>query len=91
MRIALLGFSIECNRFAPVATEADFASRTLLSGQAMLDEARSAAPHHPIRGLAPGALPRIQYREGTDPAGLAAGPRLSREHRAEHPMVPLKS
>ena len=24
-RIALLGFSIECNRFAPVATEADFA------------------------------------------------------------------
>ena len=43
-RIALLGFSIECNRFAPVATEADFASRTLLSGQAMLDEARSSAP-----------------------------------------------
>ena len=25
-RIALLGFSIECNRFAPIATEADFAS-----------------------------------------------------------------
>jgi microcystin degradation protein MlrC len=44
MRIALLGFSIECNRFAPVATEADFASRTLLSGQVMLDEARSPAP-----------------------------------------------
>jgi microcystin degradation protein MlrC len=43
-RIALLGFSIECNRFAPVATQADFASRTLLSGQAMLDEARAAAP-----------------------------------------------
>ncbi|HXC15082.1 MAG TPA: M81 family metallopeptidase [Stellaceae bacterium] len=43
-RIALLGFSIECNRFAPVATEADFSTRTLLSGQAMLDEARSAAP-----------------------------------------------
>ena len=43
-RIALLGFSIECNRFAPVATEADFASRTLLSGEAMLTEARSPAP-----------------------------------------------
>jgi microcystin degradation protein MlrC len=43
-RIALLGFSIECNRFAPVATEADFSSRTLLSGQEMLDEARSSAP-----------------------------------------------
>jgi microcystin degradation protein MlrC len=43
-RIALLGFSIECNRFAPVATEADFRARTLLSGDAMLQEARAAAP-----------------------------------------------
>ena len=43
-RIALLGFSIECNRFAPVATEADFASRTLVSGEAMVAEARSPAP-----------------------------------------------
>ncbi len=52
--IALLGFSIECNRFAPVATEADFASRTLLSGQAMLDEARSPAPR--MLGELPGFL-----------------------------------
>ena len=43
-RIALLGFSIECNRFAPIATEADFASRTLVGGEAMVVEARSAAP-----------------------------------------------
>jgi microcystin degradation protein MlrC len=43
-RIALLGFSIECNRFAPVATETDFTSRTLVSGDAMLAEARSPAP-----------------------------------------------
>lgn len=43
-RIALLGFSIECNRFAPVATEADFASRTLIAGEAMVIDARSAAP-----------------------------------------------
>lgn len=43
-RIALLGFSIECNRFAPVATEADFRTRTLVSGPEMLAEARSAAP-----------------------------------------------
>ena len=43
-RIALLGFSIECNRFAPVATEADFATRTLFRGPAMLAEARAAAP-----------------------------------------------
>ena len=43
-RIALLGFSIECNRFAPVATEHDFVTKTLFRGQAMLDEARAAAP-----------------------------------------------
>jgi microcystin degradation protein MlrC len=43
-RIALLGFSIECNRFAPIAMEEDFASRTLVSGEAMLIEARGPAP-----------------------------------------------
>jgi microcystin degradation protein MlrC len=53
-RIALLGFSIECNRFAPVATEADFASRTLLAGQAMVTEARSAAPR--MLGELPGFI-----------------------------------
>jgi microcystin degradation protein MlrC len=53
-RIALLGFSIECNRFAPVATEADFVGKTLLTGQAMLDDARSDAPH--MLGEMPGFL-----------------------------------
>lgn len=43
-RVALLGFSIECNRFAPVAMEADFRDRTWVEGQAMLDGARSPAP-----------------------------------------------
>ena len=43
-RIALLGFSIECNRFAPPCGERDFASRTLLRGEALLADARSAAP-----------------------------------------------
>lgn len=43
-RIALLGFSIESNRFAPVATEADFRTRTLIGGVEMVGEARSAAP-----------------------------------------------
>jgi len=43
-RVALLGFSIECNRFAPVAFEADFQARTLLGGDIMLNNARSAAP-----------------------------------------------
>jgi microcystin degradation protein MlrC len=43
-RIALLGFSIECNRFAPVATKTHFAERTLIGGDAMVAEARSPAP-----------------------------------------------
>jgi microcystin degradation protein MlrC len=43
-RVALLGFSIECNRFAPIAFEIDFRARTLLGGATMLDNARSAAP-----------------------------------------------
>jgi len=43
-RVALLGFSIECNRFAPVATEADFRNRTLIGGASLVAEARSPAP-----------------------------------------------
>jgi microcystin degradation protein MlrC len=39
-----LGFSIECNRFAPVTVEADFAARVLVRGEAMLADARSASP-----------------------------------------------
>ncbi len=53
-RIALLGFSIECNRFAPVATERDFAARTLMRGDAMLADARSDAPH--MLGELPGFI-----------------------------------
>jgi len=43
-RVALLGFSIECNRFAPIAYESDFRARTLLGGEVMLANARSPAP-----------------------------------------------
>jgi len=43
-RIALLGFSIECNRFAPPATLRDFETRCLLRGQAIVEDARAAAP-----------------------------------------------
>jgi microcystin degradation protein MlrC len=52
--IALLGFSIECNRFAPIATETDFVSRTLMRGEAMVGDARSAAPH--MLGELPGFI-----------------------------------
>jgi microcystin degradation protein MlrC len=43
-RIALLGFSIECNKFAPPATKAHFLARTYLEGDAILADARSATP-----------------------------------------------
>jgi microcystin degradation protein MlrC len=43
-RVALLGFSIECNRFAPIAGETDFAARTLLRGAPILQDARATAP-----------------------------------------------
>jgi microcystin degradation protein MlrC len=43
-KIAILGFAIECNQFAPVSTRADFESRCLLGGDALIAEARSAAP-----------------------------------------------
>src|SRR5215470_2344718 len=43
-RIALLGFSIECNKFAPPATEADFSARALAAGAELLAEARATHP-----------------------------------------------
>ena len=43
-RVALLGFSIECNKFAPPATRAHFLARTYLEGDTILKDARSAIP-----------------------------------------------
>jgi microcystin degradation protein MlrC len=43
-RVALLGFSIECNKFAPPATKAHFLARTYLEGDAVIQEARSPTP-----------------------------------------------
>ncbi|QQS12427.1 MAG: M81 family metallopeptidase [Rhodospirillales bacterium] len=43
-RIALLGFAIECNRFAPVSTREDFAVDVDMRGNALLVEARKPAP-----------------------------------------------
>jgi microcystin degradation protein MlrC len=43
-RIAILGFAIESNRFAPVSTRADFVSRAYLQASALLDDARKEAP-----------------------------------------------
>jgi len=43
-RIALLGFSIECNKFAPPATAADFSARGDAAGAGLLAETRAAHP-----------------------------------------------
>jgi microcystin degradation protein MlrC len=43
-RVALLGFSIECNKFAPIARRADFEQRCYLAGEALIREARAVAP-----------------------------------------------
>ena len=42
-RIAILGFAIECNRFAPVTTAADFQHDVDIRGNQIVSEARSGA------------------------------------------------
>jgi microcystin degradation protein MlrC len=44
VRIAILGFLLESNRFAPITRRADFDGRTWLEGEAVLIDAQSAAP-----------------------------------------------
>ena len=39
-RIAILGFSIECNRFSPVTTAADFGKRADIRGDEIVQQAR---------------------------------------------------
>jgi microcystin degradation protein MlrC len=67
-RIALLGFSIECNRFAPVAAETDFAARTLIRGAAMVADARSPAPH--MLGEMPGFIADMDAAGAWEPVPL---------------------
>ena len=69
-RVALLGFSIECNRFAPITHENDFTARTLLGGEAMLANARSPAPM--MLGEMPGFVADMDA--AGDMAGDMAGP-----------------
>ena len=42
-RIAVLGFAIECNRFSPVTTAADFQQDVDIRGNQIVSEARSGA------------------------------------------------
>jgi Metallopeptidase family M81 len=70
-RIALLAFSIECNRFVPIAHESDFRARTLLGGEAMLANARSPAPM--MLGEMPGFVANIDAAGPWEPVpGLLA-------------------
>jgi microcystin degradation protein MlrC len=67
-RIALLGFSIECNRFAPVTHERDFAIRTLLRGEDIMEDARGPAPR--MLGELPGFIGDMDAAQPWEPVPL---------------------
>src|SRR5215469_18191711 len=68
-RVALLGFSIECNRFAPPATKAHFLARTYLEGEAIVDEARAPAPT--MLPETPGFVAAMDASGAWAPVGIA--------------------
>jgi microcystin degradation protein MlrC len=65
-RIAICGFSIECNRFAPVATRAHFA---YFAGDDIAAEARAPAPR--MLGEIPGFVTDMDAAGQWRPVGLA--------------------
>lgn len=68
-RIAVLGFSIECNKFAPPATKAHFLASTYLEGEAIIEEARGATPKmHPET---PGFVAAMDAAGPWQPVGIA--------------------
>jgi len=68
-RVALLGFSIECNKFAPVATKAHFLARTYLEGEAIIEDARSATPR--MLPETPGFVAAMDASGPWTPVGIA--------------------
>ncbi len=68
-RVAILGFSIECNKFAPVATKAHFTARTHLEGEAILAEAR--APNPRMLAETPGFVAAMEASGPWVPIGIA--------------------
>jgi microcystin degradation protein MlrC len=68
-RVAILGFSIECNKFAPVATKAHFLARTYLEGDAILVEAR--APTTCMLPETPGFVAAMDASGAWTPVGIA--------------------
>jgi microcystin degradation protein MlrC len=68
-RIAILGFSIECNKFAPPATKDHFLARTYLEGDDILTEARSPAPT--MLPEVPGFVADMDAAGAWQPVGIA--------------------
>ena len=68
-RVALLGFSIECNKFAPPATKAHFLARTYLEGEAIIEEARS--PNPTMLPETPGFVAAMDASGPWTPVGIA--------------------
>src|SRR5271155_1562508 len=68
-RVALLGFSIECNKFAPVATKAHFLARTYLAGDAIIEDARAATPR--MLPETPGFVAAMDKSGAWTPVGVA--------------------
>jgi microcystin degradation protein MlrC len=79
--VAILGFSIECNRFAPAATRADFFADTYLEGEAILAEARAPFPR--MLAETPGFVAAMDASGPWHPVGIAlamSGPNGPVEH-----------
>src|SRR5215469_15066644 len=68
-RVALLGFSIECNKFAPPATKAHFLARTYVEGDAIVSEARS--PNPTMLPETPGFVAAMDASGAWTPVGIA--------------------
>ena len=68
-RIAILGFSIECNKFAPPATKAHFLADTYLEGDDIVTEARAPTPT--MLPETPGFVAAMDAAGPWQPVGIA--------------------
>ncbi len=68
-RVALLGFSIECNKFAPPARKEHFVARTYLEGGDIVTEARAKTPT--MLPETPGFVAAMDWAGPWQPIGVA--------------------